>query len=200
MYRINIYKIWWQGKDDLYVGSTKQKLSMRMAKHRSNCKSGIQFNLYEIMRINGYDFEYVLLQSYEVSCKDEQLKHEQHFIDLLHPNLNNRRAHNTPEDRKQYHKQYRDIHEDRIKQYYETHKDGIRAYRKQYGETHKDNIRVKLRQYYEINKNKIIVRQNTKIECDCGTIIRKGGLCKHIRTQKHIKKINLYYLNLLPFQ
>ncbi len=237
-YKINVYKIWWDGKDDLYVGSTRQRLCTRMTEHRRNCKKGIQYKIYGAMRINGYRFSYVLLESYEVSCKDEQLKYEQRHLDLLHPNLNKNRAYNTPEDSKRMQKCYRDTHKDKLrvihKQYRETHKDEAKQYRKQYYESNKEELSIKYKQYREDNKNKINTyrkqygkdykdkikaqrkqhyktnrekisknRRNAIVECDCGITIRKSSILRHMRTQKHkknLQRVNLYYLNLLPFQ
>ena len=189
MYKINVYKIWWQEKDGVYVGSTKQSLSKRMAKHRITCRSGKRFKIYEAMRTNGYDFRYILLDSYEVSCKDEQLKYEQRHIDLLQPNLNDRRAYNTPEDTKKMDQQYRD-----------SHKGEAKLNGKRYRQSHKDEIKIKHKQYRETHKDKIITRQKTKIECECGSVIINNSFYRHLRSQKHIKKINMYYLDLLPFQ
>ena len=188
-YKISCYKIWWDnGINDLYVGSTKQVLSMRMAGHRRKTKSGGSYNIYNAIRTNGYDFNYVLLQSYEVSCKDEQLKWEQKWIDEIHPNLNKNRAHRSPE----YSEQYK-------KQWYQDNKDIILERDKIRYQIHKDKILVKCKQYRENNKDKIKSR-STKIECECGIIIGKYKLHRHLRTQIHKKKINMYYLGLLPFQ
>ena len=45
-----IYKILNSESDDIYVGSTTQKLSKRMANHRTKLKSGRVLKLYEKMR------------------------------------------------------------------------------------------------------------------------------------------------------
>lgn len=90
-YKINIYKIWWDSKDDFYIGSTKQRLSVRMAGHREIGKKNInKQKLYSKMNEKGYgfNFNYVLLDSRQVSNVDEKLKLEQEYIDKLRPNLN----------------------------------------------------------------------------------------------------------------
>ncbi len=201
MYKINVYKLWWADNDrDLYVGSTKRKLCVRMASHRSLCRSGRQYKLYNAIRTNGYDFNYVLIESYEVSCRDEQVKWEQRHIDLLKPNLNDRRAYNSPEYTKQYDIQY-------ATKYNKIHKEKIKVYRKQYEETHKDKIQAEAkeynRQYRKKNKDKIKSHKGTNIECICGATYTRTHKLRHTRTQKHkknLQRVNLYYLGLLPFQ
>ncbi len=222
-YTISCYKLWWQENDrDLYVGSTKQALSMRMAGHRQLCKTGMQIKLYEAMRINGLDFHYVLLESYEINSRDQQMKWEQHWIDKLSPNLNQIRAYCTVKYRKQYVKQYRNDHKDEIKiyreshrsgakvkykQYYESNKNNIKVKKKQsyysgavkaYRENHKDEIKVKRKQYREKNRNEINRKQNTKIKCECESVIAKCGISVHRKSQTHKNNI-MFYLNLLPF-
>ncbi len=143
-YNIHVYKIWWDNKDDLYVGCTKQSLSIRMAGHRKMCKGGTQYRLYNAMRVNGLDFRYVLLQSYEVSSRDEKRKWEQHHIDLLNPNLNKIRAYNTPEDNKRM-----------LKQYKEEHKNEKRIADKNWRENNKDRKKANDTKYYRNNKIEI---------------------------------------------
>lgn len=94
-YKINIYKIWWDDKKDFYVGSTKQRLSVRMAGHRGmGKKNKNKQKLYRTMNEKGYgfNFNYVLLDSKDVANVDEKLKLEQEYIDKLRPNLNGGRA------------------------------------------------------------------------------------------------------------
>lgn len=110
-YKINVYKLWWNDNDDMYVGSTKERLSKRMSGHRASCKrigDGGCF-LYKKMKENGTDFKYVLLESADVSNTDEKHLLEQKHIDLLHPNLNSNRAHTSKEDERLYQKKRNDM-------------------------------------------------------------------------------------------
>lgn len=93
-YNINVYKIWWDDKDDFYVGSTKQRLSVRMAGHRSLGKKNNKQKLYKKMKEEGYgfNFNYILLESKKVNNTDEKLQLEQSYIDKLRPSLNVGRA------------------------------------------------------------------------------------------------------------
>ena len=49
--------------------------------------------------------------------------------------------------------------------------------------------------YYIKNKEKITVRKNEYVKnnittCQCGTIIQKHHLSRHLKTSKHLKLIN----------
>ena len=95
-YNIYVYKIWWDKTDDIYVGSTKQRLAVRMAGHRSLCKKNNSMVLYKKMREYGYKFKYVLLEAKDVKNCDEKRKLEQEYIDKLKPSLNSARAYYDP--------------------------------------------------------------------------------------------------------
>ena len=92
-YKINVYKLWWDSNEDLYVGSTKSKLCYRAAQHRNCANNGKMTNVYVGIRKNGIGtMKYGLLESYEVSSRDEQLKYEREWQDKLKPSLNMYRA------------------------------------------------------------------------------------------------------------
>lgn len=218
-YKIFCYKIWWEGKDDLYVGSTKQALSMRMAKHRHCAKKGrTDMKIYNAIRNNGYDFNYCALESYDVSCSEDKRKWEQRHIDLLKPNLNMYAAYATLERKKikkaEYSKTSRENNKDKIKvkkrQEYLDNIDKIKTYRKnnehrikekskQYRKINKDKIIAINEQYRKNNRNEINERKKIKAECECGSIVRRSELLRHKRTKKHKHSMTLFYLNLLPF-
>ncbi len=106
-YKICIYKIWWNGNDDdLYVGGTKVLLSARISKTRYQCRKGKSTKLYDAIRKNGYDFNYVMLESFMICNRDEQRMHEQTYIDKLNPSLNMIKAHRTVAEKKIYLKDY----------------------------------------------------------------------------------------------
>ena len=91
-YKIQVYEIIWQENDDTYVGSTKSKLSLRMAQHRSKAKCGSKERLYDAMRkYKDLELKYVLLEHYVVSSWDEQLKRERQWQDEKKPSLNMKR-------------------------------------------------------------------------------------------------------------
>ncbi len=86
---IKIYKIFWNDAPmDIYIGSTKVNLSKRIAQHRSVYKSslagGFTTSLLKAITKNHLNkMQYVLLESYMVFCRDEQLKYEQQWYDKI---------------------------------------------------------------------------------------------------------------------
>ncbi len=124
-YKIFIYKIWWEDKDDLYVGSTKQKLSYRMRNHRADCNRNRQYKLQVAMREYGYDFNYIILKSYNVSCREEQMKKEQKWINKLKPNLNKNNPVNQM-TKSEYDKIYKEKNKERIKKNHKIWRDNNR--------------------------------------------------------------------------
>jgi len=125
MYPINAYKIWYaDAPEDLYVGSTQERLCKRMGAHRSASRRGVGSRIYQVMRAKGdTNFQYCLLGSCMVRNKDEQRKREQTYIDRLKPCLNSNRAFCTIEQRKAY-----------LKEYHKKpcNKKRMRAYQKEY--------------------------------------------------------------------
>lgn len=102
-YEIKVYKIWYaDSPDDIYIGSTKQSLSMRMTGHRCAANKGRASLIYNTMREKGVnDFQYVMLGSCMVSDKDGQRMYEQRYIADLRPLLNMNRAYTTDAENKQ---------------------------------------------------------------------------------------------------
>ena len=39
--------------------------------------------------------------------------------------------------------------------------------------------------YYNENKERLAIYQSTKITCKCGSVVTRGGMCKHVKTYKH---------------
>jgi len=102
-YPIKCYKIWWEEKPEIgeYVGSTKQKLSVRMVNHRQSAKKNQSGKIYDAMRSYGGAFKYVLLGEYPVENYEQQRMYEQKWMDELKPALNMIRSYKTVEDHKQ---------------------------------------------------------------------------------------------------
>ena len=171
-YEIRVYKIWFNGGADFYIGSTKSPLSRRMGKHRSCMRIGSTCRLHNFMRENNGVFNYGLIASCMVSNKDEQNAFEQRYIDQLRPNLNTNRAHNTPEQRIEYQRQYR--------------------------AANRENINERNRQYKMANREIILAHAAERVLClYCDKHTSKGNLSKHKKAKTHIKKMNEYYQNFI---
>ncbi len=216
-YKINVYRIWWDEGKDLYVGSTKRKLSARMASHRRSCRTGrTDYSLFNFIKENGYDFNYGLIKSYMVTCRDEQMMWEQYHLGLLKPNINKNRAHRSPEYTKQYQDDWRDNNrvEQREKQkiYHQKNKEirnaknrkywqdtkEVRAIQeKKYRDSHKEQIFERRKRYRESHKEdekrrSLEFRKKNKnmIVCHCGERInygRKDSRLRHYNSKKHTK-------------
>lgn len=173
-YEIHAYKIWWDGKDGVYVGSTKGKLSRRMGDHRAKCRKGRPYKLYKVMAENGInDFQYILLGSRIVERKDQQLQFEQEWIDKIKPNLNLQRAYCTEEDNKNTLKKYREINKEKIAAH-------NKIYGAKYLKDNREKIKTKNRKWYADNQR----------QCHCGgtynRALKRAGL-RHFKTKKHLK-------------
>ncbi len=98
-YKVSVYKIYWDDSDDIYIGSTKQKLSYRVATHRARSKKNSNFKKncrLHLKMAESLDFKYVLIDSATVSSADEKKRLEQKYIDELKPKLNMIRATSLP--------------------------------------------------------------------------------------------------------
>ena len=58
---------------------------------------------------------------------------------------------------------------------------------KEWKEENKEKIKERKIKYYEDNKEEILEKMKEKVECECGSVVRKDYLLKHKRTQKHQK-------------
>ena len=162
-----IYQIRNTFDDDVYVGSTCQPLSKRMAYHRGNMNAAAKLNvlLYKKMREHGVDCFYIELVE-ECSCENkEQLrKREGHFIREL-ATLNMCQA---GRDRKTYKLDNQEQILSQGKQYYESHKEQITKYHEKYRLDNKE-------------------LRNSKFECACGGSYSYTHKAEHCRCQKHKK-------------
>ena len=163
-YQIQVYKIWYaDAPDDFYIGSTKLRLSTRMADHRSMAKRGNPSKIYTLMREKGINsFEYVLVATCMVHNVDEQRQFEQHFISELKPKLNTNRAFRTAEERKEEIKEYRQKTEVKRRQKEYHQKSEVKAKIKEYHQ--KPEYKAKKKEY---NKE---YRESIRRTCICGVI------------------------------
>ena len=80
----------------------------------------------------------------------------------------------TEQDRKEYQQEYRQANKQKIKEQI-----------KEYRQANKDKIKEQKKEYYQANKEKILEQNKEKIECDCGSIVRRSDIAQHNRTKKH---------------
>ena len=181
-YQIQVYKIWYaDAPDDFYIGSTKLRLSARMAKHRSKVRSGSTSKLYTLMREKGINnFEYVLVATCMVRSVDEQRQFEQQLISELKPTLNTNRAFITEEQRKEAQKEY-------------DTKPGVKAKKKEYYA--KPEYKANKKEYNkgyeaqpETKQKRKEYRESIRRTCICGVIYRSNSYYSqtHYNSKHHI--------------
>jgi len=161
-----IYKILNYIDDDIYVGSTCQPLSKRIAKHRTDRNNNTKAHraLYTKMRELGVDKFYIeLIEECPCDNKEQLRAKEGEYIrsmGTLNTRIENRSKQqyiiDTKEHKREYDKEYRKINSERIK-------DGKVA-------------------FYENNKDRLL----EKITCEiCGAVVSQNYVKKHSQTIKH---------------
>ena len=194
-----IYKLVSPHTTDIYVGSTASTLTKRKAGHKKNytkwkkgkkgCASS--FELYEL---GIEDVDIVLIEKFPCADKMELRKRERYWIEKLNC-CNKRIPSRTGAEYEQDNKEkikvrkqaYYKANKEKIsavhKAYYETNKEKIKAYR----EANKEKNKARDKAYYETNKEKINADNCKKVTCECGSVVRRGGLTEHKKTKKHKK-------------
>ena len=101
--RSKVYKLVNDIDDEIYVGSTIGTLRQRKCKHKTDATKQPNRRVYAHLNAVGWDnVRIVLLQSVPCANRDELRAAEQHWIDLLRPNLNKNSAVDTcPHGRRQ---------------------------------------------------------------------------------------------------
>tara|TARA_R110001632_G_scaffold6044_2_gene24502 strand:- start:450 stop:1094 length:645 start_codon:yes stop_codon:yes gene_type:complete len=193
----------------IYVGSTIETLSNRMGKHRADGKNEVKKNriLYQNVNNDWSNWYIELYENYPCNSLNELLKKEGEIIrkiGTLNKNISGRTEKEYREDNKekveeyykQYYKEYYEKHyEEKLKyakEYYENNKEKIEEYQKEYRENNKEKIKQKDKEYNQINKEKIAEQKkkysSEKITCECGAIVSKGCLSKHLKRKIHTHK------------
>lgn len=185
-----VYQILNTITDDAYIGSTCQPLSKRMAKHRVNVNQITTQHrpLYVKMKEIGVDNFYIeLLEECPCDNKEQLRKKEGQYIREI-GTLNCWLAGRTLQE-------YKEDNKDKIKQqickYKEENKDRVKQQNQTYAIEHKDEINKRATTYYHEHKARILEKNAVKITCECGSIHRLGEKSSHLRTKKHIDRINL---------
>ena len=168
------------GNSNIYIGSTtKQYLSQRMDKHRSDYKQhkagkrGLTTSFIIFDKYGIENCEIVLLESVNCNSKDELLKRERYYIE-------NNDCVNIMVPGRTY-KEYYEDNKDKIvehrKKYYRENIDKIKDYR--------DKNKDKNKEYREKNKDKINAYQFAQCYCECGGKYIYKHKLRHMRSIKH---------------
>ena len=57
--------------------------------------------------------------------------------------------------------------------------------RQEYNQANKEKFKEYYQEYKQANKERIKERDKQKIECECGSIVRRSDIARHNRTKKH---------------
>jgi len=197
-----IYKIVDMTNDNIYIGSTTQKLSTRLASHRRKYKDYLNGN-YDFTRsfdiIKNGNFRIELIELFPCETKEELHAREGALIrnsvcvnkyipgrsskewrkdntDIIH-----KKSKEYYEANKQKitdkHKAYIKDNKHKIKEYNEANKDKQKEYRKEYYKKNKEVIIQCSKQYYKDHKQ--------QYTCVCGSIVRMYDKSRHVKAKKH---------------
>jgi group I intron endonuclease len=168
----------------VYVGSTTQALSKRMAYHRSDYKRFPTYKLYQACNEIGIDeFHIELIEMFPCECKDELQKREGHFIreyDSYNNGYNGRIEGRT---RKEYREANKQEIAEQKKGYRQAHKQEIAEQKKGYCQAHKQEIAEQKKVYREANKVSIAERKKVHYEAN------KDAINERRRQQYSAKKL-----------
>lgn len=182
-----IYAIRTHESDEVYIGSTTEKLCVRMAKHRRHYKcykNGKHHYITSFILLEHDDAYIELLENCPCNNKEELLKNEGRWIRKTPQCVNTRVEGRTKQEYRQENKEHCQKYD---KEYYEKNKDRIKSVKKQYRDKNKTQLLDKKKKYYEANKQKIKEYQQQKFECPCSGKYTQSHKSIHEKTKKHQK-------------
>ncbi len=93
MYTCRVYQICNVVDSEIYVGSTKQALSARLAGHKRDARRGKSMRVLDHIRSLGFEKFYIeLLEAKEIGSREEQMMLETVWINKKQSSLNSRAA------------------------------------------------------------------------------------------------------------
>ena len=161
----------------IYVGSTTQPLAKRWGGHKKDSRTEICQNrlIYNTINGNWDDWHIELYEVYPCENREQLCRREGEIIRGI-GTLNFAIAGRT---RKEWGQEYRENNIDKIK-----------LTKKEYYENNADKIKEQTTLYRENNSEKLKEKRKDKITCECGCILRKKSLPRHLKTKKHIETLN----------
>ena len=217
-----IYKIVDNTNGNVYIGSTTQALSMRLAGHVNEYKRWIkkektfQVSSFEIIKNDNYSI--ILIEEINCENKEQLLKHERKYIESVKcinkqvPTRTYKEYYETNKEtinakKKEYYNEHKQEHKERSKHYREENKEQIKEMKKvyqienkvrlneiskKYREENPEYFKQYKKDYYEKHKEEIKARVNVNITCECGCISSKSNITRHRKSTLHIEKMKLH--------
>ena len=88
-----IYKLVNSENDKIYIGSTAMPLTKRLSSHKATARHKPEQRVYKELNTVGWDnVRIIQIEEFKCETKNELISREQHFIDLLKPELNKKSA------------------------------------------------------------------------------------------------------------
>jgi len=175
-----VYKIKCNITNEVYYGSTKQRLKDRVWTHK--CPSACR--AYLIVKRGDWNIEILETHTDELEMKQREKYYINNFTCI---NKNN--VLRTHEEILEYHRRYR-----------EQNKDKVKEYQKRYVEKNKEKIKEnyemnkeKKKLYYQMNKEKILSRQNERKENNKENNKEKQRQYQRQYDEAHKEQKKLYY-------
>ena len=209
-----IYTIRSHQTPKIYIGSTTQILSKRMADHRVNYKAYLNKNYhyttsFEILKYGDAYIELLFESEFKSRNALERKEGEyQREMDCVNKMIAGRTQKEYYEDNREYilernHKFYEDNKEKILevnKRWGDTNKEKMSVYKKQWAEENKERIAEQKKYLYDRNKEEILEyqkkyreenkeriqeRKQKTYECRCGVISLLDHKARHERSKKH---------------
>ena len=172
----------------IYVGSTTQTLSRRLAKHRGNCKVGKKISLYSHIVNDDWSNWYIELYEYYPCNNRTELDRKEGEVIRDIGTINKCIAGRT---KKEYYKMNADIIKDNKKKYYEMNADIIKEKIKIHRVVNADKVKETQKKYYDNNIEKIKEKGKMLICCNiCNAFMRADSIYKHQKTIKCMSALN----------
>lgn len=175
-----IYVIRSAQTDQVYVGSTTQRLSKRFYDHKNKA------NLCTSKLMLEFDDAYIeLIEKYPCNDGEELRRREGEWI----RKLNSVNIVIPCRTRKEYREDNKVALSIKFKQWYDKNKYARavkkRQYAKMYRAANKEKCAARDKVYYNKNKEKIDARLNLKFECPCGGQYTNRNKSRHFKTKTH---------------
>ena len=190
-----IYALRSHNTDLYYIGSTINTLAKRLYKHKCDYKcymdqnTGSQYrSSYKILEYGNCYIELII--NYECKNKNELTQKEGEYIrkyknQICNSEVSGRTRKQYYNDHKEHYKKWREDNKEHLKEYrqktYNKEKNYLLC--KEYRDKNKERLNKYRRDYYLKNKNMVMC-------VVCNIQINECSMKRHIKTKRHIKKIN----------
>lgn len=174
-----IYKLVSPHTDEIYIGSTVQRLCHRLSGHKRDCREGKICTNKKLFELGGVKI--ILIEEFPCDNKEQLLKRERHHIEnneCLNIQIPGR-------TRKEYYQEHKEHLSKKSKIRYENNKEEIAEKGKEYREKNQEEIKQKKKEYREKNKDKIKKRKLEKKICECGSTYSHCQFARHKKSIKH---------------